>query len=252
MKVSIITPTFNSAKTIQSNLDSIKAQSFKDYQLIVIDNNSQDETVEIIKKNNIKNIKFLIEEDLGIFDAINKGIRNSDNELISVLHSDDFYNNENVLKDIVEAFEEYKDSDIVYGDLMYVKKDNIDITLRYWKSGAYSKNLFFKGWHPPHPSFFAKKKLFEKYGYYDLNNGNSADVELMFRFLNTHNLKSKYLNKTLVKMRYGGASNKDVLSIIKQNIQIMKFLKINRNIYKTSIFILYKILDRLKQFVFKG
>jgi len=252
MKVSIITPTFNSAKTIQSNLDSIKAQSFKDYQLIVIDNNSQDETVEIIKKNNIKNIKFLIEEDLGIFDAINKGIRNSDNELISVLHSDDFYNNENVLKDIVEAFEEYKDSDIVYGDLIYVKKDNIDITLRYWKSGAYSKNLFFKGWHPPHPSFFAKKKLFEKYGYYDLNNGNSADVELMFRFLNTHNLKSKYLNKTLVKMRYGGASNKDVLSIIKQNIQIMKFLKINRNIYKTSIFILYKILDRLKQFVFKG
>jgi len=252
MKVSIITPTFNSAKTIQSNLDSIKTQSFKDYQLIIIDNNSQDETVEIIKKNNIKNIKFLIEEDLGIFDAINKGIRNSDNELISVLHSDDFYNNENVLKDIVETFEEYKDSDIVYGDLIYVKKDNIDITLRYWKSGAYSKNLFFKGWHPPHPSFFAKKKLFEKYGYYDLNNGNSADVELMFRFLNTHNLKSKYLNKTLVKMRYGGASNKDVLSIIKQNIQIMKFLKINRNIYKTSIFILYKILDRLKQFVFKG
>jgi len=252
MKVSIITPTFNSAKTIQSNLDSIKTQSFKDYQLIIIDNNSQDETVEIIKKNNIKNIKFLIEEDLGIFDAINKGIRNSDNELISVLHSDDFYNNENVLKDIVETFEEYKDSDIVYGDLIYVKKDNIDITLRYWKSGAYSKNLFYKGWHPPHPSFFAKKKLFEKYGYYDLNNGNSADVELMFRFLNTHNLKSKYLNKTLVKMRYGGASNKDVLSIIKQNIQIMKFLKINRNIYKTSIFILYKILDRLKQFVFKG
>ena len=252
MKVSIITPTFNSAKTIQSNLDSIKAQSFKDYQLIIIDNNSQDGTVEIIKKNNIKNIKFLIEEDLGIFDAINKGIRNSDNELISVLHSDDFYNNENVLKDIVETFEEYKDSDIVYGDLIYVKKDNIDITLRYWKSGAYSKNLFYKGWHPPHPSFFAKKKLFEKYGYYDLNNGNSADVELMFRFLNTHNLKSKYLNKTLVKMRYGGASNKDVLSIIKQNIQIMKFLKINRNIYKTSIFILYKILDRLKQFVFKG
>ena len=252
MKVSIITPTFNSAKTIQSNLDSIKTQSFKDYQLIIIDNNSQDKTVEIIKKNNIKNIKFLIEEDLGIFDAINKGIVNSDNELISVLHSDDFYNNENVLKDIVEAFEEYKDSDIVYGDLIYVKKDNIDITLRYWKSGAYSKNLFFKGWHPPHPSFFAKKKLFEKYGYYDLDNGNSADVELMFRFLNTHNLKSKYLNKTLVKMRYGGASNKDVLSIIKQNIQIMKFLKINRNIYKTSIFILYKILDRLKQFVFKG
>ena len=251
MKISIITPTFNSAKTIQSNLDSIKAQSFKDYQLIVIDNKSKDGTVEIIKKNNIANIKFLIEEDLGIFDAINKGIKISDHEIISVLHSDDFYNNENVLKDIVDEFYKYKDSDIVYGDLVYVKKDNIDITLRYWKPGTYYKNLFFKGWHPPHPSFFAKKKLFETYGYYDLKNGNSADVELMFRFLNTYNLKSKYLNKTLVKMRYGGASNKDILSIIKQNIQIVKFLKIHRNIYKISIFILYKILDRLKQFVFK-
>jgi glycosyltransferase involved in cell wall biosynthesis len=251
MKISIITPTFNSAKTIQSNLDSIKTQTFKDYQLIIIDNNSTDETVEIIKKNNIPNVKFLIEKDEGIFDAINKGIRISDNELISVLHSDDLYNNENVLKDIVKTFQENKDNDIVYGNLIYVKKDNIDIILRYWKPGPYSKNLFFKGWHPPHPSFFAKKKLFESYGYYVINNGNSADVELMFRFLNTHNLKSKYLNKTLIKMRYGGASNKDGLTIIKQNIQIMKFLKIHKNCYKVSIFILYKILDRLKQFVFK-
>ena len=252
MNVSIITPTFNSAKTIQSNLDSIKSQSFKDYQLIIIDNNSTDETVEIIKKNNIPNVKFLIENDLGIFDAINKGIKISDNDLISVLHSDDLYNNENVLKDVVEKFHEHKDIDIIFGDLKYVKKYNVNITLRYWKPGHYNKGLFFKGWHPPHPSFFAKKKLFGNYGYYTINNGNSADVELMFRFLDTHSLKSKYLNKTLVKMRYGGASNKDILSIIKQNIQIMIFLKIHRNAYKISIFILYKILDRLKQFVFKG
>ena len=72
MKISIITPTFNSASTIQSNLDSIKTQLFKDYQLIIIDNNSTDETIEIIKKNKIPNSKFLIEKDLGIFDAINK------------------------------------------------------------------------------------------------------------------------------------------------------------------------------------
>ena len=251
MKISIITPTFNSANTIQSNLDSIKAQSFKDYQLIIIDNNSTDETIEIIKKNKIPNVKFLIEEDLGIFDAINKGIKLSDNELISVLHSDDFYNDENVLQNIVGAFNKDKDNSIVYGNLIYVKKDNTKITLRYWKPGSYSKNSFFKGWHPPHPSFFAKRSLFKDYGYYNIHNGNSADIELMFRFLNTHNLKSKYLNKTLVRMRYGGASNKDIFSIIKQNIQIMKFLKINRNLYKITIFILYKFVDRLKQFVIK-
>ena len=251
MKISIITPTFNSANTIQSNLDSIKAQSFKDYQLIIIDNNSTDETINIIKKNKISNIKFLIEKDLGIFDAINKGIKLSDHELISILHGDDFYNDDNVLQNIVDVFNKNKDNDIVYGNLIYVKKNSIKITLRHWKPGSYNKNSFFKGWHPPHPSFFAKKKLFKDYGYYDLKNGNSADVELMFRFLNTHNLKSEYLDKTLVKMRYGGVSNKDLFSIIKQNIKIMKFLKINRNYYKISIFIIYKFLDRLKQFVIK-
>ena len=251
MKISIITPTFNSANTIQSNLDSIKAQSFKDYQLIIIDNNSTDGTIEIIKKNKIQNIKFLIEEDLGIFDAINKGIKLSDHELISVLHGDDFYNDENVLQNIVEAFHKNKEIDIVYGNLIYVKKNNIKTALRYRKPGSYRGNSFFKGWHPPHPTFFVKRRLFKDYGYYNLQNGNSADVELMFRFINTYNLKSEYLNKTLVKMRYGGASNKDVFSIIKQNIQIMRFLKINRNLYKIIIFILYKFLDRLKQFVIK-
>ena len=122
MKISIITPTFNSASTIQSNIDSIKTQSFKDYQLIIVDNNSTDETVEIIKKNKIPNVKFLIEKDLGIFDAINKGIKFSDHEIISVLHSDDFYNDEYVLQNIVETFHKSKDIDIVYGNLIYVKK----------------------------------------------------------------------------------------------------------------------------------
>ena len=251
MKISIVTPTFNSANTIQSNIDSIKSQSYKDYQLIIVDNKSTDETIEIIKKNDVPNIKFLIEEDLGIFDAINKGIKISDHELISVLHSDDFFNDNDVLKNIVETFNKDKSNDIVYGDLIYVRKDDININLRYWKPGPFEKNLFFKGWHPPHPSFFAKKKLFDHYGYYDLANGNSADVELMFRFLNTNNVKSKYLNKTLVKMRYGGTSNKGIFTIIKQNITIMKFLKIHKNYYKISIFILYKFLDRLKQFVIK-
>ena len=251
MKISIITPTFNSADTIQSNLDSIKAQSFKDYQLIIIDNNSTDETIEIIKKNEINNIKYLIEKDLGIFNAINKGIKLSDHEIISVLHGDDFYNDRDVLKNIVEIFHKNKKTDIVYGNLSYVKKNNINTTLRHWKPGLYTKKLFLKGWHPPHPSFFAKKKLFEDYGDYKLQYGNSADVELMFRFLSTHNLKSYYLNKTLVKMRYGGASNKNIFSIIRQNIQIMDFLKINKSFYKISIFIIYKFLDRLKQFVFK-
>jgi glycosyltransferase involved in cell wall biosynthesis len=251
MNISIIIPTYNSAKTIQTNIDSIKAQSFKDYQLIIIDNKSTDKTIEIIKNNNISNIKFLIEKDLGIFDAINKGIRLSDYDLISVLHSDDLYNDKEVLQNVVEAFNRDLTNEIIYGDLVYVKKDNLNSILRFWKPGVFTKGAFLKGWHPPHPSFFSKKLLFEKYGYYKLNNGNSADVELMYRFLEIYDIKSKYINRTLVKMRYGGASNKNIYSIIKQNLQILKFLDIRNDYLKICSFFLKKFLDRLKQFVIK-
>ena len=251
MLVSIIISTFNSEKTIQSNINSIESQTYKDYQVIIIDKNSSDQTINIIKKNNLPNIKFIIENDLGIFDAINKGINVSSGEIISVLHGDDFFNNKDVLKDIIKKFKENKDTDIVYGNLVYVKKNNINHILRYWKPGVYKNNSFYKGWHPPHSSFFVKKKLFLEHGNYDLNNGNCADVELMFRFLNIQNVKSKYLNKTLVKMRYGGASNKNIFSVIKQNIQILQFLKIQKNFYKISVFIIHKFFDRLKQFVIK-
>ncbi len=251
MNVSIIIPTFNSENTIQTNIDSIINQTFKDFEVIVVDNNSTDKTIEIIKNKNIPNIKFLVEKDNGIFDAINKGIKLSNNQIISVLHSDDVYFDKNVLQNVINSFRENLNNDIIYGDLIYVRKNNLNSILRYWKPGEYFKNSFYKGWHPPHPSFFAKKILFEKYGYYNLVNGNSSDVELMFRFLEINKVESKYINKILVKMRYGGASNKNIFSIIKQNMQILRFLKINKKIYKISTFFLYKFLNRLKQFVIK-
>ncbi len=251
MNFSIIIPTFNSAQNIKTNLDSIKSQTYKDYQLVIIDNNSSDETIEIIKKYNFPNIKFLIERDNGIFDAINKGIELSDKEIISILHSDDFYSDENVLQDIINAFQENDINDIVFGDLIYVKKKNINYNLRYWRPGAYQGKSFFKGWHPPHPSFFVKKKIYTKFGNYELKHGNSSDVEMMFRLLSVNAVNSKYLNKTLVKMRYGGASNRNIFSIINQNLKILKFLKINFNIYKILRYFSFKAIDRLKQFVIR-
>jgi len=155
------------------------------------------------------------------------------------------------LQNVVDTFNQDLSNDIIFGDLIYVKKDNPNVNLRIWKAGSFIKNSFFKGWHPPHPSFFAKRSLFKKFGYYDLINGNSADVELMFRFLETYQIKSKYINKTLVKMRYGGASNKNISSIISQNIQILKFLKIDKNLFKICIFFINKFFNRLKQFVIK-
>ena len=158
MLISIIIPTFNSSQTIQNNLDSIKKQTYLNYEIVVIDNNSTDDTITLIKKNNFKNIKTIIEKDSGIYDAVNKGILNSTGDLVSILHSDDIYNHNDVLKNVVNAFDQKKNVEIVYGDLVYVKNDDINSVLRYWKPGKFKNDLFLKGWHPPHPSFFAKKK----------------------------------------------------------------------------------------------
>ena len=251
MLISIIIPTFNSSQTIQNNLDSIKKQTYLNYEIVIIDNNSTDDTITLIKKNNFKNIKTIIEKDSGIYDAVNKGILNSTGDLVSILHSDDIYNHNDVLKNVVNAFNQKKNVEIVYGDLVYVKNDDINSVLRYWKPGKFKNDLFLKGWHPPHPSFFAKKRLFNSYGLYNSKIGNSADVELMHRFMQIFKINFYYLNETLVKMRYGGKSNSNIMSIIRQNLEIIKFLNIQNSLYKIIIFFLYKFIDRLKQFIVK-
>ena len=251
MLISIIIPTFNSSQTIQNNLDSIKKQTYLNYEIVIIDNNSTDDTITLIKKNNFKNIKTIIEKDSGIYDAVNKGILNSTGDLVSILHSDDIYNHNDVLKNVVNAFSQKKNIEIVYGNLVYVKNNDINSVLRYWRPGKFKNDLFLKGWHPPHPSFFAKKRLFNSYGLYNSKIGNSADVELMHRFMQIFKINFYYLNETLVKMRYGGKSNSNIMSIIRQNLEIIKFLNIQNSLYKIIIFFSYKFIDRLKQFIVK-
>ena len=251
MLVSIIIPTFNSEKTLKDNLNSIKEQTYTNYEIIIIDNNSNDETIKIVKKNNFRNIKIIKEKDRGIYDAINKGIINSKGNIISVLHSDDFDSDKDVLDNVVNIFKIKKDNDIVYGDLIYVDRKKTNSILRYWKSGLFKDGAFLKGWHPPHPSFFANKKLFIENSLYNIEIGNCADVELMHRFLQTNKIKSYYLNKILVIMRYGGKSNKNIKNIIEQNIEIIKFLNIKNNYLKIIIFLWYKFFNRLKQFIIR-
>ncbi len=249
MKISIITATSNSQNFIGSNINSINDQTYKNYEHIIIDNNSQDNTLEIIK-NNGKNVKIISEKDNGIYDAFNKGIDLSTGEIISIINSDDYFADKKVLEEVSKVFNNY-DVDIVYGDLKYVKRGNINKNVRYWKSNPYIPNSFQNGWAPPHPTFFVKKKIYENLGKYKLNLGNSSDFELMFRFLEKNNIKSFYLNKLMVIMRTGGVSNKNYLDVIKQNIVVLDILNIKNNIPKIIKFCLFKLFNRLKQFIQK-
>lgn len=245
---SIVIATFNSELTIKECLQSIKKQNYQSFEIIVIDNCSTDKTIEIIEKFHFKKIKILIEKDNGIYDAINKGIRNSNGKIISILHSDDFYYNNDVLKKLHYYFNRYR-TEIIYGNLVYVERKNIKKDVRIWKPGNLKNNNFYAGWNPPHPSFFVKRNTYIKYGLYKSNIGNAADIELMYRYLIKKKISQKYVNIFFVKMRYGGKSNKSLKAILKQNIQILKILKINKNIIKIIYFLIFKILNRSKQFL---
>ena len=245
---SIVIATFNSESTIRECLQSIKKQKFQNYEIVVIDNCSNDKTIEVIKKFNFKNIKIIIEKDKGIYDAVNKGIKNSNGKIISILHSDDFYYNSNVLQKLYFFFNKYQ-TEIIYGNLAYVEKKKINNKIRIWKPGNLKVNNFYTGWNPPHPSFFVKRKTYKKHGLYKINIGNAADIELMYKYLIKKKISQKYVNIFFVKMRYGGKSNKDLVTIFKQNVQILKILKIDKNIFKIIYFIIFKIFNRFQQFL---
>lgn len=247
--ISIIIATNNSENTIACTLESIKKQIFKNYEIIVIDKKSTDNTIKIVKKNKLKS-RIYIGRDAGIYDAINKGILKSKGSIISILHSDDYYYDKYTLLNVIKVFQKKK-VDIVYGNLLYVKKNNKNFIIRNWKSSIFKNNLFMKGWSPPHPTFFCKKENYRIAGLYNKNIGNSADIELMYRFLQKQKFKSYFLNKVLVVMRYGGASNNSIKNIIQQNLSILKFLKITNNFFLVFVFFASKAYLRVNQIIFR-
>lgn len=245
MPVSIITPVLNGHSTIEDTIKSVLDQSYKDIEYIVIDSGSTDGTLDILGKYK-DNIKVLFEPQKGIYATMNKGIKMSSGDIIGIINSDDFYASDSVVETVVKTISE-KQSDSCYGDLVYVDRLNTDKVARYWKSCEYKEGLFEKGWMPPHPTFFVKRWVYEKYGVFDVSLPAASDFELLFRFLKKHKIKSCYIPELLVRMRLGGFSNNSIRNIIKQNMVIADILKKNgTNI--SPFFFCSKIAEKLKQF----
>jgi len=247
-KFSIVIACFNSEKTIKCTLKSIINQTYKNWEIIIIDNKSKDRTLQIVRRFQAYNIKIFSSKDKGIYDAINKGIKLCSGDIISILHSNDFYNDNKVLDIVAKKFSN-KMINIVHGNLFYVKKNNIKKIARTWIGKNFNKKDFLQGLSPPHLSFFVKRKTYLSYGLYKNNLGNPADVELMYNYLIKYKLRNIYVNYFFVKMRLGGTSNRSLKNIYFQNLEILKFLKINLNLFKIIYFFVYKFINRLKQIV---
>ena len=246
MKVSIITVCYNSESTIESTIQSVLNQDYKDIEYILVDGKSTDKTISIIDRYKSRISKLISEKDEGMYFAINKGIKHATGDVVGILNADDFYFNDKIISRIVKEFQSKK-TDSVYGDLQYVKKDNPNEIFRHWKSERYTSKLFLKGWMPPHPTFFVKRNCYEKFGAFNTSFSISSDYELMLRFLYKHKISSSYIPEVLVRMRTGGMSNVSLKSRVKANREDKLAWKIN-GLKPNSFTLILKPLSKLRQF----
>lgn len=243
-KISIITVVFNAQNTIERCINSVLEQRFKNFEYIIIDGGSADDTRKIINNYRGSINVFISEPDRGIYDAMNKGISLATGDVIGILNADDFFADDDVLHNIAKVFAE-QDVPILYGDLDYVDANNKII--RKWRSGKYRKGMFNWGWMPPHPTFYCKKSLFDNLGGYKLDYGSAGDYELMLRFVHLNNIDTYYLNKVLIKMAVGGVSNKSLSNRVQAMGFDLKAMKDN-NILLPVATILFKPLRKMAQF----
>ncbi len=218
MKISIITATYNSENTLEVCMDSVLNQTYKEIEYIIVDGNSTDGTLELIKSKVAvhSNITWISESDNGIYDALNKGVAMATGDVIGFMHSDDYLADTTIIGKIAEAFNSKK-IDGLYGNLHYVQFQNPEIIVRNWQSQTFTKNLLNRGWMPAHPTLFLKKDVYKKYGNFNLQYRIAADYDFILRIFKNPSLKFYYLSETITKMRLGGESNRTLKNLMRKS-----------------------------------
>ena len=245
MKVSIITIVYNNEASIETTIKSVASQTYSNIEYIIIDGGSTDSTNEIIK-NHIDKVDYYISEpDKGLYNALNKGINAATGDVIGILHSDDLFYDEDCIKAVAEGFKTSK-ADVLYGNGMYVERDNINKVKRIYKAKPYKKRYLNFGWIPLHTTIYVKKEVFQDYGLYDESYRIASDYEISLRWFQNDTLKKHFVNKWLVKMRLGGKSTTAKLQKLKstEDLDIIK----NKNLLG-SFTLFFKIARKIPQYI---
>ena len=244
-RISVITVVRNGQDTIEATLQSALSQTCRGLEYIVIDGASRDATLSIVERYRDRIAHLVSEEDAGLYDALNKGMRIARGEILGWLHADDAYEDASVLSEACEIFRD-PSVDVCYADLLYVNRTHPDRIVRCWKSSEYRDGLFRSGWMPPHPTLFIRRRLYEQYGGYDLTAQPAADYEFMVRLLGVHRLKIVYRPRVWVRMRTGGGSG-SLLWLLRSNIVNYRVCR-RYGIPVSPFFVLTKMLSRIPQY----
>lgn len=216
MKISIVTAVYNRAAVVGDAVRSVNAQSHPDVEHVFVDGASTDGSVQAIQAAGPRNPVLRSEKDSGIYDALNKGVGLASGDVIGLLHSDDVFADEAVLADVARQFADPQ-VNFVYGDLVYVAKDNLDRVFRHWRAGEYAPRRLRTGWMPPHPTVFMRASLYRQIGPFNTRYRIAADYELMLRCFLSQQVRHRYIPRTLVKMRVGGESNRSLERILRKS-----------------------------------
>ncbi len=251
MKISIITATYNSGKTVKDTLESVLCQTYNDYEYLIIDGASKDDTMSIVKLYEPQfegRLKYISEPDKGLYDAMNKGLKMTTGDVVGILNSDDFYTSNDALQVIADAFAQ-NDIDATYGDIHFVNDDNLQKCVRYYSSSVFRRPLMRIGLMPAHPSFYCRKAVYDKYGYFDTSYRIAADFENLLRLIFINRIKTKYIQKDFVTMRTGGTSTAGIGSrtkIMHDHLRAMRQNGVYSNAFLLSLRYIYKVWELIR------
>jgi glycosyltransferase len=246
MKISVITVVLNRADTIRTTIESVINQSYDNIEYIIIDGGSTDGTMDIVHSYKDKIDVIISEKDNGIYDAMNKGLSFASGDIVGFLNADDHYANSLVLEKVAEKFKG-NNIDAVFGDTVFVDEKNK--VIRYWKVGKFKRFKIKLGWMPPHTTFFVKRNIFHQCGGFDSSYSISGDYELAVRLLWKFNIAVSYIPEVLVNCRLGGATNKDIKSLIRSSMEVYRVIKTHK--IGGILTLIIRLLSRIPQFVRK-
>lgn len=252
MKISLITVTYNAGGVLCCAIESALHQTYSNLEYIIVDGASKDNTLDIIRAYEPQfqgRMKWISEPDCGLYDAMNKGIRMATGDVVGILNSDDFFTSNDVLEKVAECFAD-NDVDAVYGDIHFVRSDDLNRCVRYYSSRIFRRGLMRLGFIPAHPSFYCRRECFEKYGCYKTDYKIAADFDLLLRFIYVHRIRIKYLPVDMVTMRLGGASTsglKSRMTGMKEHLRSFRENGVKTNRFLLSLRYFYKLTEYFRK-----